>query len=121
MPDPHFVGILDMEPNPADANTLRVKSKGFAFYDEKGTDWDAAEGEITDGASIPSLLKPIIGHSFDSLYLPAAVLHDLACQQRIRSWRSCAEMLREALVTSGISRPRAFAMWAAVYVFGPHW
>ena len=121
MPDPHFVGILKMEANPANANTLIVASRSFAFYDDDGVEWDADRGAVTDGASIPTILKPFVGRSFETPYISAAVLHDVYCQAKTRTWRKTAEMFKEALICSGVSRPRAYLFWLAVYLYGPHW
>lgn len=121
--DPRFVGILELGPNPADktGNTLIVMSANFAFYDDDGLVWEAKKGATTDGASIPRPLKWIIGRSFDTPYLPAAVLHDIYCQSKEHTWQQTAEMFFEAMVTNGVSRHKAAIMWAAVYAFGPHW
>ena len=121
MPDPHFVGILKMEANPADPNTLIVASRSFAFYDEEGLEWEANRGATTDGASIPTILKPFVGHSFETPYVPGATLHDIYCQIKTRTWKRTARMFRSALICNGVSRPRAVLFWSAVYFWGPRW
>ena len=123
MPDPHFVGLLQLEPDPTDKTEqmLVVVSESFPFFDTHGMEWTADKGAVTDGASIPGLLKPIIGKSFQTPYLPAAVLHDIYCKNKSRSWRQTDSMFYEAMITNGVNILKAATMWAAVYVFGPHW
>jgi len=123
MSDPHFVGILRLESDDSDpsGNTLVVASKHFAFYDDDGLAWEAKPGDKTDGASIPWLFKPIVGRSFQTPYLSAAVLHDIYCKSKVRTWQATDEMFYEAMITNGVNFVKAGAMWSAVYSFGPHW
>ena len=123
MSDPHFVGILRLEPDTSDPTglTLVVASKSFAFFDSKGTEWEARPGDITDGASIPAIFKPLIGQSFNEFYLEPATLHDIYCKNKTRTWLATDAMFYEALVTKGVSRPRAWIMYLAVVIGGPHW
>ena len=123
MSDPHFIGILRLEPVPTDAsgNTLVVASKSFAFFDSDGVEWVTTQGDVTDGASIPGWLKWIAGRSFETPYLPAAVLHDVYCKNKSRTWQATDRMFFQAMTTNGVNEIKAFLMWQAVRIGGPHW
>ena len=124
MSDPRFVGVLNLvskaSPYAGSGGTMEVKDD-FSFIDSRGIIWTAHKGDVIDGASIPRLFKLIIGGSFQSSYLPAAVLHDVYCTNQSRSQQSTSRMFREALETNGVNRIKAYAMWFAVYRFGPQW
>lgn len=119
MSDPFFVGIPILIPTEI-TGQLMVRRK-FAFYDSRGVKWTAEEGSIVDGASIPSALKPLLGHSFETPFLAAAVLHDIYCQSKTRSRKETNDMFLEALITNGVNWIKAYLMWAAVAAFGPRW
>ena len=93
----------------------------FSFLDSNGALWTAHKGDVTNGASIPSTLKIIVGGSYQTPYLIAAVLHDVYCTSKARSWQDTDQMFYEAMRTNGVDRFKAFAMYLAVYTFGPHW
>lgn len=78
---------------------------------------------MTDGATIPDLFKPIIGESFESDFLPAAVIHDHYTDRvhRVRSWRDTARVFYQAMLVKGVNVVKAKTMYFAVYAFGPHW
>src|SRR5512143_579245 len=99
MSDPFFVGFPILVPTDVPGK-LMVKRK-FAFYDSHSLLWRANEGDIVDGASIPPVLKPILGGSFQTPYLGAAVLHDVYSQSRTRSAADTNRMFREAMLTNG--------------------
>ena len=124
MSDPRFVGVLDLvskvSPFAGSGGTMELKDD-FSFIDSYGIIWIAHKGDVVDGASIPKLFKLVIGGSFQSSYLPAAVLHDVYCGTKSRSQHDTSRMFREALITNGVNRIKAYAMWFAVYRFGPQW
>lgn len=123
MTDPHFIGVLSLSPytGPVTDFGEMVLDQDFAFVDARGIVWDAHKGDIIGGAHIPSVFKPLMGTSYQTPYLGAAVLHDVWCRSEKRTWQSTDEMFREAMVTNGVNRIKAWAMWSAVYVGGPHW
>jgi len=51
----------------------------FWFDDGRGTTWDAPEGSIIDGASIPKPLWGLVGSPFTGDYRRASIVHDIAC------------------------------------------
>jgi len=128
MADPRFVGVLSLSPysGPSpytgyDATIAMSVDNDFSFIDSTRYVWTVHKGDVTDGANIPRLLKPIIGHGFQEPYMPAAVLHDIYCRSKVRSWQATHWMFREAMLTNGVNILRATYMWAAVFAFGPHW
>ncbi|MGX8010099.1 DUF1353 domain-containing protein [Mesorhizobium sp. ORM8.1] len=121
---PCFVGALKLVENPSDTSgKTKVLADDIFFIDTDEFVWKAGKGDITDGASIPPLFKPIIGLSFESDYLPAAVIHDhyTDAAHRVRSWRDTARVFYQAMLVNGVDVVKAKTMYFAVYTFGPHW
>ena len=100
-----------------------------AFTDRAGLHWEAPEGALTDGASIPRALVPLIGQPRSAEFREAAALHDAWCgagneglpQFRARPWEEVHRMFHDALLASGVSPAKARVMFAAVYLAGPRW
>lgn len=93
----------------------------FAYIDSSGDRWDAPVGSHTDGASIPRIAWTAVGGPFEDKYREAAVIHDVACQDRKRPWRRVHKTFYEGMITRGVGTVRAKTMYAAVYHFGPRW
>ena len=119
MSDPRFVGVLSL--HPSDDRKFMVLDSDFSFIDSTDLMWTARKGDEVNGANIPKIFKPIIGTSYQNPYLPAAVIHDVYCKSRVRSWKDTARMFYEAMVTNGVNFIKAWVMYSAVYVGGPHW
>ena len=120
MTAPRFIGDLELSLDPADPKSMLV-SKEFSFMDSTGLLWYAHVGDVTNGASIPRQLKIIVGGSYQTPYLIASVLHDRYTRNKSRTWQSTDNMFYEAMRTNGVNRFKAYAMFLAVYTFGPHW
>ena len=120
MTAPRFIGDLELALDPADPKSMLV-AKEFSFLDSHGVIWYAHIGDVTNGASIPRQFKIIIGGSYQTPYLIAAVLHDIYCGNKSRTWQATDLMFYEAMRTNGVSRLKALPMYFAVYFFGPHW
>ena len=119
MNDPRFVGTLSLSiaPNGKDM----VLDSTFSFIDSKGLMWTAYKNDVVNGANIPDTLKIIIGGAYQQPYLAAAVIHDVYCNNKTRSWTSTARMFYEAMITNGVNFFKARIMYTAVWTFGPHW
>lgn len=114
----------------SDGRNVRVIARDVVFYDSVGICWTAHVGRETDGASIPALLWPLIGGPYEGEHRDGAILHDEAYANAqvverdtwlaIRSpFRAAADrMLREASITRGTSRWKAWAIWAGVRLGG---
>lgn len=81
-------------------------------------------GFVTDGASVPPIFWPVVGHPYSPSSLRAAILHDYLCRLREASGlesRSAHLVFYSALRAEGVALPRAAAMTVAVLLFGPEW
>ena len=83
--------------------------------------WTAPTGAVVNGASIPPVFWPIIGSPFTGRYRNASVLHDVACDEKRRSWEEVHLMFYQAMRRSGVSVTKAKTMYWAVYHFGIRW
>ena len=101
----------------------------LGFTDAEGRLWTVPRAALTDGASIPPLLVPVVGQPRAPEFEIAAALHDAACgagnealpQFHARGWEETHRMFHEALLAAGVPRAKARAMFAAVYLAGPRW
>src|SRR5215831_544991 len=74
---PCFIGKLTLIDNASDVSgKTKILVDDLYFVDTDRYVWKAGRNDVTDGASIPDLFKPIIGGSFEPDFLPAAVIHD---------------------------------------------
>lgn len=129
MSDPRFIGVLSLSPwdgpdpnyTGYDATIAMQVDADFSFIDSKKVKWTAPKNSVVDGANIPRFAKWVIGGSFQQPYLPAAVIHDVYCRTKVRTWESTAKMFYEAMICNGVELVKARTMWLAVYVCGPHW
>lgn len=96
-------------------------ASNFSFVDSTGVGWQAAAGNVTNGASIPPKLRPYIGYPFDADLIRAAVIHDHYCDRHVRSWRDTHWAFYDALLASGVEHKRAKRMYAGVLLGGPKW
>jgi hypothetical protein len=83
--------------------------------------WLAPKDTITDGASIPRVAWSVIGAPFEGQYRKAAIIHDVACVERTRSWQVTHRAFYTAMRAAGVGETQAKIMYAAVYHFGPRW
>ncbi len=93
----------------------------FIFEDPNGLKWKAPKGSIVDGASIPTFAWSFIGAPFSGEYRDASVIHDIACQQKKRTWEVVHLAFYYAMRASDVNVLQAKIMYAAVYHFGPRW
>ena len=93
----------------------------FAYVDPFGKRWDAPNGSVVDGASIPRVLWTAIGGPFEGNYRNASVIHDVACVRRSEPWQKVHRMFYDAMRCGGVEPTRALAMYYAVYHYGPQW
>lgn len=87
-----------------------------------GVVWVVPDGFTTDGASIPPLCWPLVGHPYSPSSLRAAILHDWMCRNPAAHGLPSAAVHRvffDALRADGVAWLRARAMWWAVRWCGP--
>jgi hypothetical protein len=95
--------------------------QNFRYTDPNGLMWAAPKESIVDGASIPQVAWSFIGGPFEGKYREASVIHDVACQAKIRPWELVHRSFYTAMLASGVEEWRAKTMYAAVYGGGPRW
>lgn len=78
-------------------------------------------GFVSNGASVPALFWPLVGHPYSGSLLRAAVLHDWDITVRDDPWRRVHRRFYESLRWSGVGRTRAWLCYAFVWLFGPRW
>lgn len=83
--------------------------------------WIAPKGSIVNGASIPRFAWSIIGGPYEGAYRNASVIHDVACENKIREWKKVHRAFYTAMRASDVNIVKAQIMYAAVYHFGPRW
>ena len=93
----------------------------FSFEDPNGLVWSAKKNQMVDGASIPSSLWSFVGSPFSGKYRDASVIHDIACDEKTRTWEVVHLAFYYAMRASGVSELRSKIMYGAVYHFGPRW
>ncbi|TBC68719.1 DUF1353 domain-containing protein [Rhizobium ruizarguesonis] len=119
-----FVGKLTFRPLKTDSGVYQFQLlENYGYMDVGGRMWQAKAGLPTDGASIPSVFWPFIGHPYQGLYLDAAVIHDFYCtkENRYRKWQDVHHVFHEAMLANGVGTLEAKLMFFAVWRFGPRW
>lgn len=116
-----FVGRLELAPADCQSSGKCRLVYDFGYYDPGGIGWQAKAGDITDGASIPTLAQPFIGGPWDKSFIRAAVLHDHYCDRTVRERTQTHRMFYDALIESGVSRVKAGVMYYAVLVGSHMW
>jgi hypothetical protein len=76
------------------------------------------KGFETDGASIPRLFWPIVGHPLNGKHARAATVHDYLYFTGEGSKESADRIFLEAMKTDGVSKLRRNIMYYAVKWFG---
>jgi len=84
-------------------------------------EWVAPAGYKTDGATIPQVAWSFVGGPFSGAYRQAAIIHDVACDEKNRPWKEVHRTFYYGMRASGVSETKAKTMYAAVYIFGPKW
>lgn len=95
--------------------------EGVQFIDSNGVVWDAPADSIIGGASIPRFCWRIIGSPFVGHYRRASVIHDVYCVTQSRPWKEVHNCFHEMMLADKVPTIKAYAMYQAVYRFGPRW
>lgn len=114
-----FEGELMLVPMPNGRDMKLVKP--FRFIDSSGGVWDAPADTISDGASIPQIAWSLVGGPWSGKYREAAIIHDVACDQKTKPWEAVHLVFYHAMLASGVEPVQARIMYGAVYHFGPRW
>lgn len=81
---------------------------------------DIPRGYRWDGASIPRIFWRLIGSKDDNSFLNASLVHDMLCEYKnlVEYDRQLSSMIfREILISSGVSKAKAYTMYYAVDIF----
>lgn len=73
----------------------------LSYTSERGVEYVVLEGFHTDGASIPRLLRGLVGSPIGGEYTEPAVLHDALYRSGLFSLRRCDVLMREAMIAHG--------------------
>lgn len=98
-------------------------TEDFWFIDELEREWDAPEGSVINGASIPRQLWSLIGSPYTGDYRRASIVHDVACDLagKDRGKRRAADrMFFEACRAGGCSKWDASVLYVGVRI-GAWW
>lgn len=93
----------------------------LTYTDKGNVPWFAPKDYVTDGATIPRPLWPIVGSPFTGNYVRAAIIHDVYCDLKSRDWKLVHRTFYDAMIAGGVSPIQAKIMYYAVYRFGPKW
>ena len=104
-----------------DGKTLFVTSAPFQFVDANNFDWPVPAEQGTDGASIPPIFWPFIGHPMEGNYLWAAVVHDYYWRVRTRDSATTHRAFYNGMRAKGVEPWKADLMYWAVLTFGDSW
>ena len=103
-----------------DHRLMRLE-ENFTYIDDNNIEWVARKGNLTDGASIPKYLWSIMGAPLAGKYRRAAVIHDVFCKNRSRTYGAVHAVFYEAMLADGVGKIKAKIMYWAVRNFGPKW
>jgi hypothetical protein len=88
----------------------------FWYLDPAGRRWNAPEGSVIDGASIPQTLWSSVGSPYTGDYRRASIVHDVACD-RPQVLRGDADtMFYYACLCGGCSALQAKLLYAGVRI-----
>lgn len=91
------------------------------YTDSKGRIWYAPAWSIVNGASIPKVFWSIIGSPFVGKYRRATVIHDIFCDNHLRSSDDTHWVFNDIMKFDGVSDRKASIMYKAVVDHGPRW
>jgi hypothetical protein len=91
------------------------------YIDPSGYVWIAPAGTVWDGATIPSIFWSFVGGPHDGPYRDAALIHDVACCEKLRPWRVVARMFYDAAMCRSTPLWQAKLMYFAILAGGPKW
>ena len=107
---------------PLNDGSNRVKLlENLIFIDAKGKKWTAPKGYVVDGATIPKVFQEFIGTPYGGQYVLASVIHDVAYDKRLGTWKEVHQVFYDAMLASGVEPRKAALMYMAVYEGSQRW
>lgn len=115
-----FTDTLLVEPTPDGDEWIIRKDFDYHVGEEGSGDIiHIHDGFVTDFASIPRFLWPILPPY--GRYSQAAVVHDFLCVHRTRSSKETHDMFLEMMTVLGVSSWKKYPMYYGVKIGGPKW
>ena len=98
-------------------------AEAFGFCDSRGREWWGSKGDIANGTSYPRCLWSVSGGPWSTKSRWPAILHDIFCGKKTRTWQDTHRMFGEAVrVAWGVDDiSRATLEFNAVWMRGPRW
>ena len=88
----------------------------FYYDDPDGRRWNAGEGSVINGASIPVPLWSTVGSPYTGDYRRASVVHDVACATAGVDRKQADQMFYFACLAGGCSLLQAKLLYAGVRI-----
>lgn len=88
----------------------------FCYTDPQGRRWEAPQGSVTNGASIPRTLWSSIGSPFTGNYRRASIVHDIAIRTRGTVRSEADTMFYFACLAGGCMLMEAKLLYAGVRI-----
>lgn len=95
--------------------------ESVSFVDKKGATWTANKSDVIDGASIPRFFWRFIGSPFIGKYRRPSVIHDVECVKKSSPHKEVHALFYEMMLSEGVPKLKAKAMYSAVRMGGPKW
>lgn len=99
---------------------MRVLER-LLYVADGGTLWEAPEGSVVDGASIPRIFWRVVGSPFVGKFRRASVIHDVYCVTKSRPHKEVHAVFEEMMRVDGVGSFKCKFMAWAVKLFGPKW
>ena len=103
-----------------DGLTIQL-AEAFGFCDSHGREWWASKGDIANGTSYPRCLWSVSGGPWSTLSRWPAILHDIFCERKSRTWEDTHRMYGEAARICWNGDERATFEFNMVWHVGPRW
>lgn len=110
--NPKTEWLVDQQGN--DRNMLLLED--FAYVDPDGRKWNAPQGSVINGASIPRPLWSLVGSPYTDDYRRASVVHDVACNTPGVERKDADVMFYHACLAGGCSVAQARQLYAGVRI-----
>lgn len=88
----------------------------FWYIDPEGRRWEAPQGSVINGASIPETLWASVGSPYTGDYRRASIVHDVACAHASIPREQSDEMFYFACLAGGCSTLKAKLLYAGVRI-----
>ena len=104
----------------SDGRTVQL-AEYFGFCDSRGREWWGYAGDIANGTSYPRPLWSLSGGPWSTRSRWAALIHDIFCERRSRTWQDTHRMYGEAALVAGVDKVRATFEFNMIWQVGPRW